>query len=257
MPRAHNGDVGLHYEATPPEGNGAWVAFLPEAGLGAWTWAWTVDAVAGPHGTLVVDPRGTGRSDAAPDAGAGDAHGLGTLAADLEAVLADAGVARAHLVGHGLGGATALRYDREYDRARGLALVATPDAGAAVDRAALSRLFDDDWPAVAFSAAYREAFPRERVEAWREADDAGPAARAALADAYAAFDPSPLYEVTTPALVLGPVASPVVPRTACERLADGLPRGRFEAVEGRHLAHAEHAVAVADRLVAFVESAGE
>lgn len=251
MPRARAGDAEIHYGTVPPAPEGEWVVFLPEAGLGAWTWAWTVDPVAGPHGAVVVDPRGTGRSD-----GPGDELDVGTLAADLEAVLAHAGVDRAYLVGHGLGGATALRYAREYGRARGLVLVATPDAGGAVDRGALARLFGDDWPAVAFSPEGREAIDRERVAAWRADDDAGPEARSALAGAYAAAEPGPLHEVTAPALVLGPVGSPVVPRAATGRLAEGLPRGRFVAVAGRHLAHVEHAVAVNDRLRAFLDAAG-
>lgn len=247
MPWARNGEVELYYERV---GSGDTVGFLPEVGLGAWSWGWQHGAVAGPFEALVVDPRGTGRSDAP-----GGSYDVRTLAADLEAVLRDAAVRRAHLVGHGLGGAVALAYAREHGRARSLTFIATPAAGEVVDAGALERLFGDDWPAVAFSQAYVGVAPRDEIEGWRDIDDAGPDARAALADAYREFDPGALYEYDLPALVLGPRDSPVVPADACEALARGLPRGEYEAVEGRHLAHVEHSVAVNDRLLAFLEEA--
>lgn len=245
MPRARSDGVAIYYERV---GDGPTVAFLPEAGLGAWTWGWQHDAVAGPYESLVIDPRGTGRSDALDGP-----YDIATLAADLEAVLRDAGVRSAHLVGHGLGGAVALAYAREHNRARSLACIATPAAGEVVDADALERLFEEDWPAVAFSDAYVGVAPRDEIAGWRDIDDAGSEARRALVDAYRAFDPGGLYEYETPTLVLGPLESPVVPESACQALARGLPRGEYEAIEGRHLAHLEHSVAVNDRLLGFLE----
>jgi pimeloyl-ACP methyl ester carboxylesterase len=244
MPRARNDGCELYYERV---GDGECVVFLPEAGLGAWSWGWQ-QAVVGPYESLVVDPRGTGRSDA------GDDYSVPTLADDVEAVLRDAGVRSAHLVGHGLGGAVALAYARRHNRARSLTLVSTPASGAVVDTDALARLFEPEWPEVAFSNAYVGVAPRDEIEGWRDLDDADPPARERLFDAYAAFDPGALYELTTPALVLGAMDSPVVPESACETLATGLPRGEYEQVEGRHLAHLEHSVAVNDRLVGFLDS---
>ncbi len=81
MPTAHNRDVALYYEA---DGDGPTVVFINDVGYGAWLWGWHYDAVAGPYETVVWDLRGTGRSDA--PAGPYD---VATLAADLEAVLAD------------------------------------------------------------------------------------------------------------------------------------------------------------------------
>jgi len=244
MPRAKNDGVGLYYERV---GDGETVVFLPEAGLGAWSWGWQHDAVTGPYESLVVDPRGTGRSDPADD------YAVATLADDLEAVLRDAGVRSAHLVGHGLGGAVALAYAGTHNRARSLTLISTPASGEVVDTDALERLFSAEWPDVAFSDAYVGVAPRDEIEGWRELDDADPEPRGRLVDAYAAFDPGALYEYTTPALVLGPLDSPVVPEPACETLATGLPEGEYEQVEGRHLAHLEHSVAVNDRLLAFLD----
>ena len=244
MPRARRDGIDLYYEQV---GSGDTVVFLPEAGLGAWSWGWQHDAVAGPFESLVVDPRGTGRSDAADD------YGVETLAADLEAVLRDANVRSAHLVGHGLGGAVAVAYAREYNRARSLALVTTPAAGDVVDTDALGRLFSDEWPSVAFSESYVGVAPRDEIEGWRRLDDADADAREQLFAAYRAFDPGALYEITVPTLVLGALDSPVIPEPACETLAQGLPRGEYEQVEGRHLAHLEHSRAVNDRLLQFLE----
>jgi pimeloyl-ACP methyl ester carboxylesterase len=244
MPQTERNGVGLYSESV---GDGPTVALLAEAGLGAWSWGWQHDALAGPFEALVADYRGTGRSDDAPPAD------VATLAADLEAVLRDAGARRAHLVGCGLGGAVALAYAREYGRARSLALVNAAASGDRVDADALGRLFGDDWTEVAFSSAYREVAPLDDIAGWRDLDDADPGSRDAQITALAEFDAGPLYEITTPALVLGAVDDPVVPVDAGCDLADGLPNGRFEAVAGRHLAHLEHAVPVNDAIVGFLE----
>jgi pimeloyl-ACP methyl ester carboxylesterase len=245
MPATRTDGVDLYYETV---GDGPTVAFLAEAGLGAWSWGWQHDALAGPFAPLVVDHRGTGRSDAPPGP-----YDVATLAADLEAVLRDAGARRAHLVGCGLGGAVAQAYAREFDRARSLTLLNTAASGNRVDAAALDRLSGDDWAAVAFSPDYRETAALAEIAGWREIDDPDPDARAAQIDAFAAFDAGPLHEIDDPALVLGAVDDPVVPADAGRDLADGLPRGRFETVEGRHLAHLEHARAVNDAVVGFLE----
>lgn len=258
MPRAVRDGVGLHYEARGAgHGDREPVVFVGDAGYGAWQWSFQ-DRVAGPHETVVYDHRGTGRSDA--PAGPYD---VATLAADLEAVLADAGLAGAHLVGVGLGGAVALAYAHEYDRARHLALFGTGPTGEAVDEAALRALHappgDEDACRSslcgALSPAFLEANPGvvDRICGWRAGDDADAAAFEAQAAAWLDFAGVPLYEVTTPALVLRGVEDPVVAEAAARELAEGLPRGEFLAVEGRHLAHVESARAVTDRLLDFFE----
>ena len=258
MPRTVRDTVELYYER---RGEGRQddrtVVFVGDAGYGAWQWSFQ-DRLAGPHETLVYDHRGTGRS-AAPD-GSCD---VGTLAADLEAVLVEAGVDAAQLVGAGLGGAVALAHAHEHDRARRLALFGTAPTGEPVDEAALRGLHappgDDDACRAslsgALSPAFREANPEvvDRVCEWRADDDAGAAAFEAQAAAWLDFAGVPLYEVTEPALVFRGVEDPVVPEADSQALADGLPRGEFVPVEGRHLAHVESALAVTDRLLDFFE----
>ncbi|WP_324664758.1 alpha/beta fold hydrolase [Haloarcula sediminis] len=251
MPTASNDGVSLHYETT---GDGPTVVFVGDAGYGAWLWGWHHDAVAGPYEALVWDLRGTGESD--DPAGPYD---VATLAADLEAALADHGVRKAHLVGAGLGGMVALQYAHEYGRARTLTLYNTAAAGDSIDGDALAGLSLDTGPeqslAGAFSPAFREnaADLVERITGWRREEDATGDAFTAQAAAMTGFSAPPLYEVTQPAELYYGVDDPVVPGDAAESLARDLPRGSATAVEGRHLSFVEHASAVTDRLVAFLD----
>jgi pimeloyl-ACP methyl ester carboxylesterase len=257
MPTVTHEGVSIHYET---DGEGETVAFVSDVGYGAWLWGWQHGAIAGPRETLVWDLRGTGRSD--EPAGPYD---VDTLAADFEAVLADAGVARAHVVGAGLGGMVALRYARDYGRARTLTLFGTAPQGDEVDESALWALHpndSDDFDSSldgAFSPAFRDARPdlMTRVREWREQEDADRGGVAAQVGAMTGFESGPLYELTVPALVCHGTDDPVVPDSAGKRLAEALPRGKYEPVEGRHLCFVEHSRAVNERLLAHIDDAGE
>jgi 3-oxoadipate enol-lactonase len=257
MPTATRDGVALHYEN---DGDGETVAFMSDVGFGAWQWGWQHRAVAGPHQSLVWDLRGTGRSDAPPGP-----YDVDALAADFEAVLADAGVDRTHVVGAGLGGMVALRYAREYGRARSLTLFCTAASGAAVDAEALRALHpegesDDalrESLSGALSPAFLDAKPDlvEDIVGWRREDDAGTEAVRAQLAAVESFDAGPLYELTLPTLVCWGIDDPVVDPSAARRLVEELPRASGEPVEGRHLCFVEHSRAVSERLVAHLEDA--
>lgn len=255
MPTASRDGVALYYET---DGSGECVAFVGDVGYGAWQWSVHAPAVAGPRQTLVWDLRGTGRSDAPPGP-----YDVDALAADLEAVLADADVASAHLVGAGLGGAVALRYARKYGRARSLALLSAARSGDDVDEQALRGLHPGERSESALHESFGGAFGEEfraanpefvdRVVGWRVEDDADPAAVDAQIAAWLDFDAGPLHEMTLPTLVGNGTDDPVVSRAAGERLAEALPRGEFEAIAGRHLAFVEAGPAATDWLVEFFE----
>ncbi|MFC7134656.1 MULTISPECIES: alpha/beta fold hydrolase [Salinibaculum] len=257
MPTATREGVTLHYET---DGDGETVAFVSDVGYGAWLWGWQHGAVAGPREALVWDLRGTGRSDAPPGP-----YDVDALAADFEAVLADAGVQRTHVVGAGLGGMVALRYAREYDRARTLTVFGTAASGDAVDGAALRALHPDDGSGLddsldgAVTPAFREARPDlvEQIREWRREEDAVGAALDAQMAAMTGFEAGPLYELSLPALVCHGVDDPVVPASAGESLAEDLPRGRYEPVEGRHLCFVEHSRAVTERLLEQLDEYGD
>jgi 3-oxoadipate enol-lactonase len=243
-------------------GDGECVAFVGECGFGAWQWAWQYDALAGPHETLAWDLRGTGRSDM-PEG----SYDVDRLTADFEAVLADNAVRRVHVVGAGLGGMIALRYAREYGRAASLSLFGTAPDGDSVDIPALRALFPDPFEVTgdnaraafrdsldgAFSQAFLDSDACERVIEWRREEDSLGGGLDAQIAAIDSFEAGPLYELAVPTLVFHGVDDPVVDPAVGRGLADDLPRGEFEAVEGRRLAHVEHARAVTDRLDGFVD----
>ncbi|WP_018257215.1 alpha/beta fold hydrolase [Halomicrobium katesii] len=258
MPTATADGVAVHYER---EGDGETVAFVNDVGAGAWLWSWQHGVVAGPYESLVWDLRGTGRSDAPPGP-----YSVDRLAADLEAVFADAGVARVHLVGAGLGGMVALAYAHEYDRGASLTLFGTAASGDAVtDKLDDLRAPLDD--RAALETSLQTAFAsdltdhptiREELVEWRQTDDAEPAAWDAQAAAMRAFEAPSLYEITLPTLVLHGVDDEIVPASAGESLAADLPRGEYRAVEGGHWAFIEESAAVSDALVGWLdEQSGE
>jgi 3-oxoadipate enol-lactonase len=258
MPTVTRDGVTLHYDT---EGDGETVAFVPDAGYGAWQWGWQHGRVAGPREALVWDLPGTGQSS--PSSGSVT---VDSLAADFEAVLGDAGIRRAHVVGAGLGGMVALRHAREYDRARTLALFGTPASGEAVDGRALRELHPDTSDDTRFresldgalSSGFRDARPDliDQICAWRREEDATGDPLATQLQAMLSFEAGPLYELTMPAVVFHGLDDPVVPARAGEALAGELPRGSYEPVEGGHLCFVEHARAVTDRLVAHLDEHG-
>jgi pimeloyl-ACP methyl ester carboxylesterase len=245
----------LHYETA---GEGETVAFLGDAGYGVWQWSWQNDDLAGPFRTLTWDLRGTGRSE-----DPGGPYTVAELAADFEAVLSASETDRAHLVGAGLGGMIALTYAHQYSRARTLTLFGTAASGDVVDEATLRERSapadDPDALCESLSSAFTEQFRAEqsglldRICAWRQRDDATEGEFDAQVEAVCGYDSPPLYEITVPTLVCHGVGDPVVPVAEGRALAEKLPRGTFEAVEGRHLCFVEHAHAVTDRLVGFLE----
>lgn len=259
MATATREGVSIHYEA---DGEGETVAFLGDLGLGAWQWGWQHAALAGPYEVLVHDARGTGRSDTPPGP-----YSVSDLAADLEAVLADHGTRRAHLVGAGLGGMVALQYVREYGRARSVVLIGTspggPDARLPYEpREALFAPPDEpealrESLSALLSAEFRAEQPEvcEGIADWRAADDASRAGWEAQNAALEGFDASDwLYEVTVPSLVVHGEDDSVVPVGNAELLAEGLPRGSLESFGGAdHGVWIERSRPLNDRVMSFFE----
>ncbi|WP_255194516.1 alpha/beta fold hydrolase [Natronobeatus ordinarius] len=264
MPTVINGDVALQYEVDGPA-HGEPVALVEGLGYGKWMWRWQREALSDAYRVIVPDNRGTGDSDA-PDG----PYTIRDMAADLEAVLADIGVDRAHVVGASMGGMIAQRYALEYDRAATLSLLCTtpggPDA-VPVPEETLDRMFavpeDADERetirhrmAPAVSDAFYEECPDllERIVDWRLEMDASEAARAAQGAAVQAFDASDeLGGLETPTLLLHGTADRVVPVENTRLLAEALPNARLELLEGgHHLCFIESASWVNDHLLHFL-----
>ncbi|ERH06588.1 MAG: putative hydrolase or acyltransferases (alpha/beta hydrolase superfamily) [Halonotius sp. J07HN4] len=260
MPYADANGCEIHYTRGGENPDAPAVVLLGELGLGAWQWSWQYGALAGPCRTIVVDPRGAGRSDtpAGP-------YTMGDLVGDLEAVLTDCSIRAAHLVGCGLGGAVALAAARRTNRARSLTLVGTPPSRAAFDPDPLSPDPDDTaglrastTSLLSTSFVDREDAPVEQITEWRREEDATPTAREAQLAALDGFDPEPLYELTLPARVVTGENDPVVDPEASRRLAKGLPKGEFKMYpEAGHLVTVERSAALNDFLLGFVESVAD
>ncbi|GKZ15076.1 alpha/beta hydrolase [Haladaptatus sp. T7] len=259
MPFADNDGLSLYYE-TDGSANHDTVAFIGDAAFGAWQWGWQHAAVAGPFESLVWDNRGTGRSDA-PEG----PYSVAAMAGDLDAVLADHGVRKAHLVGAGLGGMVALHYAKQFSRAKTLTLIGTAASGSRIAPEVREELLAEKTPdalheslrPVVSEAAFAAGL--EDVVEWRLDDDAElPAQRAQFA-ALDGFDVSDsLYEITTPALVIHGTDDRVVPVDAGTELANGLPRGELRTFEDApHLVHVERSKEVNDELLDFIAANAE
>lgn len=253
MPTVTTDGTTLCYEVDGPDDRPT-VVFLPDIGVGPWLWGWQAPRLAGRYRTVVYATRGTDGSD---DEGP---YTVERFAADLEAVLAAVDARRVHLVGAGLGGMVALHYAREYGRARSVATFGAAASGDSIDESALATLHPTDPTRYreSLSLAFTERFLVESgvvedVVTWRREEDAVGDALAGHKTAALGFDAGPLYELTVPALVCHGVDDPAVPLSVGEELADGLPRGRFEAVEGKRCCFVEHSVAVTDALDEFID----
>ncbi len=255
MPFAINDDVSLYYESA---GSGEeTVVFVGDVGFGSWQWGWQHRAVTGPLESVVFDHRGIGRSDTPPGP-----YSVADLADDLSAVLADAGVSRAHLVGAGLGGVVGIDLAHDSGRVRSLTLVGSGFGGDAMDvfappddeaglRASTERLLSD-----AFCAEQSEVV--DQIVAWRAQEDAAEREWRAQAAALDGYESPPLYEVTTPTLVVHGEADAQWPVQDARSLADDLPRGEGVTYEDAgHLVGVERSRIVNDRLVGHVESCSD
>ena len=304
MPTVANDGLSLYYE-TAGDPDSEPVVFVQGWGVGQWLWRWQRRALADQFHVLLPDNRGTGRSET-PD-GPGTIPGLflertgrwwsnwlsmwgspmlvapwfnwlrsfdrpytiSSMAGDLEATLADAGVDAAHVVGASMGGMIALQYALEYDRAKSLTLLGstpggrnavlpdpdvqremTASAGRPADRAELRKR-----TRMAMSPEFADANEDllERIVDWRTDDDATPKGRFLQAVAATSFDPNGrLGDVDVPSQVLHGTADRVLPAENGRLLAEKLPDATYTPIEnGSHFFFIEQAQTVNDHLVEF------
>lgn len=273
MPYADNDGVSLFYETADPAGEVAddaeTVALVEGLGYGRWMWRWQRDRLTDEgYRVLVWDNRGTGDS-AVPEG----PYSIEEMAGDLDAVLDDAGVERAHVVGASMGGMIAQQYALDYDRAESLGLFCTSHGGeeaVEVPPETQARMFDvpedaDEREGIRYKMkpAMTDQFWEdnddliEQIVDWRLESDAPDEAREAQAAAVAAFDASDrLDEITVSALVAHGTADRVLPVENADLLHGKLPDSRLTIFEeGPHLFFIEQAEQVNDRLLEFLKHA--
>ncbi|WP_226039737.1 alpha/beta hydrolase [Natrinema sp. DC36] len=286
MPQAMRDGVSIYYEHERSDGDGsAPVVFVQGLGFGRWMWRWQREAVADEYDVIAPDNRGTGRSDVGlPPLVARlpgtlralvilklAGYSMGGLAADLEAVLDDAGIYDAHIVGASMGGMIAQRYALEYSRAKSLTLCCTshggPDA-APVPEETQERMFDTPDGASeretirhrmrpAFNERFTNRNPHlmDRIIEWRLEQDAGAPGREAQAAAVQNFDVSDRLDgLRVPTLLLHGTDDQVVPVENARLLAEKISDSRLELVEGgSHLFFIEDDELVNEHLLAFLD----
>jgi pimeloyl-ACP methyl ester carboxylesterase len=286
MPQATRDGVSIYYEHEQRDGDGrAPVVFVQGLGFGRWMWRWQREAVADEYDVIAPDNRGTGRSDVGlPPLVARlpgtlralvllklAGYSMGGLAADLEAVLDDAGIYDAHIVGASMGGMIAQRYALEYSRTKSLTLCCTshggPDA-APVPEETQERMFDTPDGASeretirhrmrpAFNERFTNRNPHlmDRLIEWRLEQDAGAPAREAQAAAVQKFDVSDRLDgLRVPTLLLHGTDDQVVPVENARLLEEKISDSRLELVEGgSHLFFIEDDELVNEHLLAFLD----
>jgi pimeloyl-ACP methyl ester carboxylesterase len=246
------------------------VVLVEGLGYGRWMWNWQREALADDYDVILPDNRGTGESDA-PEG----PYTIAEMATDLDAVLDDAGVESAHVVGASMGGMIAQRYALDFERAASLTLLCTSpggDVAVPTPPETQQRMFEvpeglDEREAIRYKMepamtdrlADDEALLADIVD-WRLDSDAPDHAREAQGAAVAAFDASEeLGDIDVPVLLMHGTDDEVLPAENSERLHERLPESRLAFVDGGpHLFFIEDSETVNEELLAFLgEHAGD
>jgi pimeloyl-ACP methyl ester carboxylesterase len=267
MPFADNDGVQLAYEREGATAAGT-VVFVCGLGYGTWMWNWQRDGLAEEYDVILWDNRGSGDSDepAGP-------YTVPEMSSDLDAVLADAGVKSAHVVGASMGGMIAQQYALDYDRAETVSLLCTTPGGpeeVPIPDETVARMFGvpegyDRREAIRYKMkpALTDEFRAdhedvvERIVDWRLESDASDRARQWQAAAVDAFDVSDrLEEITIPTLVLHGERDRVVPYGNSDLLVAGIPTATRQSFDqgGSHLFFAERGPDVTEAIQEFLAS---
>jgi len=267
MRDAHNDGVTLAYERAGPD-DAETVVFVEGLAYGRWMWQWQREALVADYDSIIPDNRGTGDSDV-PEG----PYTIAEMASDLSAVLDDAGVETAHVVGASMGGMIAQQFALDDDRAASLTLICSSPGGpeaVPIPDDTVVRMFEvpEEYnerqeirhkmaPAMTDEFFEKNDALVERIVDWRLASDASDRARQWQAAAVEAFDGSDrLDEIRVPTLVIHGTADRVVPIENGALLAAGIPDAEFVRIDGApHLVFIERAEQVNDYLREFLTDA--
>lgn len=241
MPQAQVRDAQLYYEL---HGEGEPVVLIPGFGVGMWIWFKQETALAKNFRVITFDPRGIARSD-----GGSDFSSMGELALDVESLLRELGVERAHIVGASFGGFVAQEFAlRCPEMTRTLSLCCTSFGGSghvppsAETLAALAstkglnsaeRVREN--LLLAFSPGYvaSEREEIERVIQLREANYVPEQVYLYQLQAAMAFDASArVQEIEAPTLVITGDEDIIVPMQNSRNLAARIPHARLQIIKG-------------------------
>jgi pimeloyl-ACP methyl ester carboxylesterase len=241
MPTASVKGVELYYEE---HGRGEPLVLIPGFGTGLWMWYRQVPAFAERLRTIVFDPRGVARTEAADEP-----FTMRDLASDLAALLAALQVEQAHVLGASFGGFVAQEFALAHpERTRSLILCCTsyggtghrpptPETLAAI--ASTKGLNTEERVRenllLAFSPRFVEEQPEEveRVIRLRAENDVPEHAYLRQLQAAVAFDTAArVGEITTPTLVITGDADAIVPHENSLNLAAAIHGSTLRIIEG-------------------------
>jgi 3-oxoadipate enol-lactonase len=238
---ARNGSVAIAYDI---RGQGPPLVLIQGLGVGRWGWEPVVARLARQFRVITIDNRGTGASDAPLGS-----YSTRVMAADVVAVLDDAGVASASVVGTSLGGMVAQELALTHpERVERLVLVATIPGGRLTAPMPLKTAYLLTWAPLMRSEQRLRGFVEHnlgpetlrrrpkvarRLMALKRAHPQSEQAWRAQATAGVLFDPlGRQRRITQPTLILQGTADQVVNPGNAELLADLIPGARLGYVEG-------------------------
>jgi len=237
---ARHDSVSLAYDV---RGQGPPLVLIQGLGVGRWGWEPVADRLARRFRVITVDNRGIGASDAPPGP-----YSVRMMATDVMAVLDDAGVGSASVVGTSLGGMVAqelaLAHPGRVDR---LVLAATIPGGRLTAPMPLKTAYLLTWGPLMASEVRLRGFvnhalgPRtlrradvvERLIARRRAHPQSEQAWRAQATAGVLFDPRGRQRrIAQPTLIVQGTADQVVNPANAELLAQLIPDARLQYFDG-------------------------
>lgn len=263
MPTASVRGVELYYEE---HGRGEPLVLVPGFGTGLWIWYRQVQAFAEKFRTIVFDPRGVARS-AAADA----PFTMRDLADDLDALLGELKVERAHVFGASFGGFVAQEFALAHPaRTRSLVLCCTsyggpghrpPSAETLAAIASTKGLNAEERVRenllLAFSPEFVGGRPEEveRVVGLRAENEVPEHVYLRQLQAAVAFDAAArVGGITAPTLVITGDADAIVPHENSLNLAAAVPGSTLRVIEGgSHAFFIERAEEFNRAVVEFVE----
>jgi 3-oxoadipate enol-lactonase len=238
---AHNGSVAIAYDV---RGQGPPLVLIQGLGVGRWGWEPVADRLARRFRVITIDNRGIGASDAPRGS-----YSTRVMAEDVVAVMDDAGVASAGVVGTSLGGMVAQELALAHpERVERLVLVATIPGGRLTAPMPLKTAYLLTWAPLMRSEQRLRGFVEHnlgpgtlrrrtkvvrRLMALKRAHPQSEQAWRAQATAGVLFDPlGRQRRITQPTLILQGTADQVVNPVNAELLADLIPDARLRYAEG-------------------------
>jgi pyruvate dehydrogenase E2 component (dihydrolipoamide acetyltransferase) len=242
-------------------GEGPPVIFIHGFGGDLNNWQFNQEALAENHLTFAIDLPGHGGST--KDLGSGHVH-VGALATAVVDFMDAKAVAKAHLVGHSLGGAVALDLALNHaDRVASATLICSAGLGPEINMAYIDGFMQAKrrkqlQPVLEMLVADPSMISREMIEdvlKYRRLDGVEAALNRIIDDTFAGGRQvleltSHLGDLTVPVQVIWGRQDQILPVSHSEGLPDSVPVTVFD--DAGHMVHMEKAAEVNDKLRAFI-----